>query len=141
MPEDEYKKSYLDDGDDELYTLSAEVESMRQTILNDEAKKQAMLQNVSHDLKTPIAVIRSYVEAIEDGVEDINATEIIIEQCDKLERKVKAFIEFNRLEYLSSEVKNPIVIKEIIENIVLSLKHIVDVEIKCDLDESIFYGR
>lgn len=141
MPEEDYKKSYIDDGDDELYTLSNEVEKMRQTILNDEAQKQAMLQNVSHDLKTPIAVIRSYVEAIEDGVEDINSTKIIIEQCDKLERKVKAFIEFNRLEYLNEEVKNPIVIKEIIEAIVLSLKHLVDVEIKCDLDESVFYGR
>ena len=141
MPEEDYKKSYIDDGDDELYTLSNEVEKMRQTILNDEAQKQAMLQNVSHDLKTPIAVIRSYVEAIEDGVEEVNSTKIIIEQCDKLERKVKAFIEFNRLEYLNEEVKNPIVIKDIIEHIVLSLKHLVDVEIKCDLDESVFYGR
>lgn len=141
MKDEEYKKSYIDDGDDELYTLSAEVERMRQTIESDEAKKQAMLQNVSHDLKTPIAVIKSYVEAIEDGVEDINATEIIIEQCNKLERKVKSFIEFNRLEYLSEEVKNPVVIKDIIENIVLNLKHLVDVEIRCELDDSIFYGR
>lgn len=141
MKEEEYKKSYVDDGDDELYTLSVEVERMRQTIESDEAKKQAMLQNVSHDLKTPIAVIKSYVEAIEDGVEDINATEIIIEQCNKLERKVKSFIEFNRLEYLSEETKHPVIIKDIIENIVLNLKHLVDVEIRCDLDDSIFYGR
>lgn len=141
MPDKEYKEVYIDEGNDELYNLSLQIEGMRKTIILDEAKKQAMLQNVSHDLKTPIAVIKSYTEAIEDGVEDLSSTKIIIEQCNKLEKKVKNFIEFNRLEYLNESTTEPIKIKEIIEKIVTNHKHISHVQILEDLDDSIFYGR
>ena len=141
MPDDDYKKEYIDDGNDEIYKLSLQIEGMRQRILKDETTKQAMLQNVSHDLKTPIAVIRSYTEAIEDGVEELSATQIILEQCDKLEKKVKNFILFNRLEYLNEEANDPVKIKGIIENIVAAHKHIVSVEINTQLDDSIFIGR
>ena len=141
MPNQEYKEIYIDNGNDELYNLSLQIEGMRQTICKDEAKRQAMLQNVSHDLKTPIAVIKSYAEAIEDGVEEISSTQIIIEQCNKLEKKVKNFIEFNRLEYLNEAINEPIKIKDIIQTIVKNHKHISHVEIIEDLDDSIFYGR
>ena len=141
MPEAEYKEMYIDNGNDELYKLSLQIEGMRQTILKDESIKQAMLQNVSHDLKTPIAVIRSYTEAIEDGVEELASTKVILEQCDKLEKKVKNFIEFNRLEYLNEEANDAIKVKEIISKIVKAHKHIVQVDIIEDLDETVFYGR
>ena len=141
MPEDEYKVKYIDEGNDEIHKLSLQIEGMRQRILKDEAAKEAILQNVSHDLKTPIAVIRSYTEAIEDGVEELSATQIILEQCEKLERKVKNFIQYNRLEYLNEEFNDPIKIKPIIEKIVEAHKHIVDVEIVTKLDDSIFYGK
>lgn len=141
MPEDEYKVEYIDEGNDEIHKLSLQIEGMRKRILQDEATKEAILQNVSHDLKTPIAVIKSYTEAIEDGIEELSATQIIIEQCEKLERKVKNFIQYNRLEYLNDEVIEPVKIKPIIEKIVMAHKHIVDVKITTDLDDSIFYGR
>ena len=141
MPSKEYKETYIDEGKDELYNLSIQIDQMRQTILKDEATKQAMLQNVSHDLKTPIAVIKSYAEAIEDGVEDVAATHIIIEQCNKLEKKVKNFIEFNRLEYLNEAAKEEVLMKTIIEKIVRNHKHLLHVDIIEDLDDSIFIGR
>ena len=141
LPEEDYQVSYIDSGNDELLKLSLKIEDMRQTIVHDEATKQAMLQNVSHDLKTPIAVIKSYAEAIEDGVEDVSSTAVIIEQCNKLEKKVKNFIEFNRLEYLSEEWKDPIKIKTIVEQIIRNHKHLLHVQIIEDLDDSIFYGR
>ena len=141
MPEEEYKVEYIDEGNDEIHKLSLQIEGMRHRILKDEAAKQAILQNVSHDLKTPIAVIKSYTEAIEDGVEELSATQIILEQCEKLERKVKNFIQYNRLEHFNEGVNEPVKIKPIIEKIVQAHKHIVDVEIIEDLDESIFYGK
>ena len=141
MPDEDYKVEYIDEGNDEIYKLSLQIESMRQRILKDETTKQAMLQNVSHDLKTPIAVIRSYTEAIEDGIEELSATQIILEQCDKLEKKVKSFIQFNRLEYLNVEAQEAVKIKDIIEKIVAAHKHIVNVQITTKLDETIFYGK
>ena len=141
MPEKEYKEVYIDEGNDELYKLSLQIEGMRQTICRDAETKQAMLQNVSHDLKTPIAVIKSYAEAIEDGIEDLSSTQIIVEQCNKLEKKVKNFIEFNRLEYLNESITDPVKIKDIINKIVKNHKHLVYVQIIEDLDDTIFYGR
>lgn len=141
MPEEEYKLAYIDEGTDEIHKLSLQVEGMRQRILKDEAAKEAILQNVSHDLKTPIAVIKSYTEAIEDGVEELSATQIILEQCEKLERKVKNFIQYNRLEYLGEQTNEAVKIKPIIEKITKAHKHIVDVLIEEDLDDSIFYGK
>ena len=142
MPNNEYKKSYNDDGDDEIYTLSTKIDEMHRTILNDAAAKNAMLQNVSHDLKTPVAVIRSYAEAIEDGIEDVSATNIIIAQCNKLEKKIKRFIEYNKLEQLSAEkLSYKVEMKEIILELVSNLKYLTNIKIETELDNTCFYGR
>lgn len=142
MPENDYKQAYNDDGDDEIYTLSLKIDEMRRTILNDAAAKNAMLQNVSHDLKTPVAVIRSYAEAIEDGIEDVSATKIIIAQCNKLEKKIKRFIEYNKLEQLNAEkMSYQVEIKEIILELLSNLKYLTNIKIETDLDNTCFYGR
>ena len=142
MPNNDYKKVYSDEGDDEIYTLSQKINDMRRTILSDTAAKHAMLQNVSHDLKTPVAVIRSYAEAIEDGIEDVSATSIIIEQCNKLEKKIKRFIEFNKLEYLNIEnVSQKVYMREVIEELVHNLKYLTTIQIQTSLDDSVFLGR
>lgn len=142
MPKDEYKKAFIDDGDDEIYTLSIKIDEMRRTILNDSAARHAMIQNVSHDLKTPIAVIKSYAEAIEDGIEDVSSTSVIINQCNKLEKKVKRFIEFNKLEYLNVEsFSNQILMQDVILELISNCKYLTDIEIETDLDDTVFYGR
>lgn len=142
MPANEYKKSYVDEGEDELYTLSTNIDEMRRLILTDTSAKHTMMQNVSHDLKTPIAVIKSYAEAIEDGIEDVSATKIIVEQCNKLEKKVKQFIEFNKLEYLNIEnTTNEVKMKDVILELVNNCKYLTDIQIETKLDDTIFYGR
>lgn len=75
---------------------------MRQEIEQNERTKQEMFQNLSHDFKTPITVIKSYAEAIEDGIADVKDTTIIIEQTKKLEQKVNRLLEYNKLEYIDT---------------------------------------
>ena len=142
MPANNYKEIYIDEGDDEILQLSIKIDDMRRTIIKDEKTKESMLQNISHDLKTPIAVIRSYAEAIGDGVEDISATDIIIDQSKKLEKKVKQLIEFNKLEYLTTEGKMEAVkMNQIITKIVNNCKHLSNLTFKTDLDGTIFFGK
>ena len=142
MPTNNYKEIYIDEGDDEILQLSLKIDDMRRTIIKDEKVKESMLQNISHDLKTPIAVIRSYAEAIGDGVEDISATEIIIDQSKKLEKKVKQLIEFNKLEYLTTEGKMEAVkMNQILTKIVNNCKHLSNLSFITDLDGSIFFGK
>ena len=65
--------------------------------------RNQMYQNISHDFKTPLTVIKSYIEAVEDGVED-NATALatIKEQTNKLEQKVHSLLYLNKLDYLKN---------------------------------------
>jgi len=142
MPHNNYRDSYIDDGDDEIETLSKKIDEMRITITQDEQNRDLMLQNISHDLKTPIAVIKSYAEAIADGIEDIEKTEIIISQSEKLEKKVKNLIEFNKLSHLRHQGEfEEVYMKPIIEEVVLNCKYIANIEFNVDADDSIFIGK
>ena len=87
LPKDKYEKEYVDDSLDEIGELSRSVEDMRKTIGYNENTKQEMLQNVSHDFKTPIAVIKSYAEAYQDGMAGPEAIDTIIEKKKKKKKK------------------------------------------------------
>ena len=52
-------------------------------------------------LKTPLTVIKSYIEAVSDGVESApQALDVIQEQTNKLEQKVHSLLYLNKLDYL-----------------------------------------
>ncbi len=137
-----YKEEYEDDGSDELADLSKSIEQMRLEILKNEYTKQEMLQNISHDFKTPIAVIKSYAEAIEDGMVSTSDAKKIQNQATVLQHKVNILLQYNRLEYL--EKKEPFIdcsIKEIVNNVVSSYQYQkLDIDFILDLDDSYFKG-
>lgn len=143
MPGNNYKNAYIDDGDDEIENLSRKIDDMRRTINKDEADKDLMLQNISHDLKTPIAVIRSYAEAIEDGVLETSKAEVIIEQSNKLEKKVRNLIELNKLEYLLYEGGlDDVELAPVIEEVVDNYRFVTaSIEFNLDLDDTKFLGK
>ncbi len=104
---------YIDDykfkEDDELAVLSDAIDEMHYTLNKQEDYKNQMYQNISHDFKTPITVINSYIEAIEDGVQDTESgRKIIKEQLKKLENKVQSLLYLNKLNYIKdiSNYKN-----------------------------------
>ena len=92
---------------DEIYSLNESIESMKIYLKNNEVYKNQMIQNISHDFKTPITVIKSYIEAAEDGIETKEKSlEIIKEQVDKLENKVHSLLYLNKLNYITDKVEN-----------------------------------
>ena len=100
-----------------------------------------MLQNISHDFKTPIAVIQSYAEAIYDGVSDPNEAVVIAKQAELLNGKVKQLLELNKLEYLKDQNEfEDVSIKEIIQNIVDNHKYRTELFWDISLDDSTYYG-
>ena len=142
LPKDKYEKEYVDTGEDEIGELSRSVEYMRKEIGHNENTKQEMLQNLSHDFKTPIAVIRNYAEAMDDEVEDPKvATKKIIEQADILKNKVNRLLQYNSLEYLSKDKEfEDILMNEIINDIVINYKHqLGDIKLSTELEEEVFF--
>ncbi|MFH0767364.1 MAG: HAMP domain-containing sensor histidine kinase [Bacillota bacterium] len=128
-------------GNDEITELAQTIEKMRREIQISEKTKQEMLQNLSHDFKTPIAVIQSYAEAISDGVSDASEASVIVKQADILNQKVKQLLELNKLEYLKTQEEfESIKIKEIIDNIVNNHKYRTNITFNLDLDDSSYFG-
>ncbi len=132
--------------DDELYTLDLAVDNMRVYLKENETYKNQMYQNISHDFKTPITVMKSYIEASEDGVETKEKTlEIIKEQLNKLEIKVHSLLYLNKLNYIKDQknvVKTSVDIKGIINNSARQFKTARnDVKLTIDMDDNtIFRG-
>lgn len=98
---EEYHDTYKYDEDDELKMLSDTIDEMRITLKEQEEYKNQMYQNISHDFKTPLTVIKSYIEAIEDGVETSDkGLSIINDEIKKLELKVHSLLYLNKLNYI-----------------------------------------
>ena len=96
-----------------------------------------MYQNISHDFKTPLTVIKSYIEAIEDGVEEKDkGLEIIKQEIKILEIKVHSLLYLNKLTYYKDKndlKKEKIIITEIIQDSVKKFK-ITRPDIKWQID-------
>ena len=89
---------------DELYLLNDTIENMRIYIKKQEEYRSQMYQNISHDFKTPITVMKSYIEAHEDGIESTSKTmSVLKEQLSKLELKVHSLLYLNKLNYMKDK--------------------------------------
>lgn len=74
---------------DSFKIMVARVEQQMAQIKDEEAEKMYMVQNLAHDLKTPLASIKSYSEALRDGIIDSeeshqHAYKVLINQADRL---------------------------------------------------------
>ena len=104
---DDYNFETIDNYDDELSTLDSAVKNMKLYLKENELYKNQMYQNISHDFKTPITVMKSYIEASEDGIETKDkALDIIKEQLNKLEIKVHSLLYLNKLNYIKDQKEN-----------------------------------
>ena len=93
--------------EDELYTLDRAVTDMHVYLKEQEEYKNQMYQNISHDFKTPITVMKSYIEASDDGIQTKDeALKVISEQLDKLEIKVHSLLYLNKLNYFQERRDN-----------------------------------
>ena len=105
----------------------------------DEMRKQ-FISDVSHELKTPIALIQGYAEGL---VENVNVdeeskkyyAEVILDESNKMDKLVRQLLELMKLEYGKREFNNDEfdiceLIKEVIRkcNVMLEEKNIKDVK-------------
>ena len=147
LDNDDYVDSYDYLVDDELKVLSEAIDDMKLHLKKEEEYKNQMYQNISHDFKTPLTVIKSYIEAVDDGVESTEtATKVIKEQINKLEIKVHSLLYLNKLNYIKdfNEYKNSQVdLSQILSSCVEKFKiQRPDIEFKiCIMDKkTIFNG-
>lgn len=136
------------DRQDEIGEVADALVSMRTELIKQEKTKEEMIHNISHDLKTPIATIKSYGESIKDGVYPYDTLEksvdVIIANAQRLEKKVHSLLFLNRVEYLISQEGEVEIVdmQDIVETVVLNTKVIrPEIEIETNLHESLFQGN
>ena len=74
----------------------------------DEMRKE-FLSNVSHELKTPIALIQGYAEGLQDNINDDEESrqfycDVIIDEAGKMNQMVKKLLTLNQLEFGNDQV-------------------------------------
>ena len=94
-------------GSNEISSLSNSLNKMRNALREEEKRRYFFIMGITHDLKTPLALIRINAEAVEDGVinkieEQKHSMNIIMNKVDELEGMINDLIDFIRVG--SSEV-------------------------------------
>ena len=94
-----------------LETTIKELKNANVALKQDIAKKEQIdemrkefLSNVSHELKTPIALIQGYAEGLKEGVSDDEESrnfycEVIMDEASKMNIMVKKLLTLNQLEF------------------------------------------
>ena len=92
--------------DDELNELNSTIEQVDKQLKQKDEYKNMMFQNLSHELKTPISVIQSYIEGINDGVVNKDeALKIIEEETATLSNQVQTILQINKIDYMKDSKK------------------------------------
>ena len=83
----------------EFTDLTEHIDSMRAALIDAKRKQQRFIMGITHDLRTPISVIKGYTEALYDGVitseeETKKSLEIINVKTSQLEEMITSLINY-----------------------------------------------
>lgn len=111
----------------------------------DEMRKQ-FISDVSHELKTPIALIQGYAEGLIENVNDDEESrkfyaEVILDESNKMDALVKQLLELMKLEYGKRDFNNDnFDVVELINEVIRKCKVMIDekkINIKFEIKEPI----
>lgn len=100
-----------------LESAISELKSANNRLLKDIEQKEKLEQmrndflgNVSHELKTPIALIQGYAEGLKEGVKDDAESrefycDVIMDEAAKMNQMVRSLLELNQLEFGDEKMK------------------------------------
>jgi signal transduction histidine kinase len=86
----------------ELTSILEKLEKMRLSLAEAQNQKTKFIMGISHDLRTPVSVIKGYTEAISDGIisgedEIQNAMELITQKSGQLENMIDTLINYTKM--------------------------------------------
>lgn len=94
-----------------LENMISELKTANNELQNDIEKKEKIdemrkefLSNVSHELKTPIALIQGYAEGLKEGISQDQESrdyycDVIMDEASKMNEMVKKLLDLNQLEF------------------------------------------
>ena len=97
-----------------------------------EAMRKDFISNVSHELKTPIAVIQGYAEGLSDDVADDPESrkyyaDVIVDEASRMNTMVRQLLALNQLEYGQDNMNmGRVCLNEIMSNVVEANRILAD---------------
>lgn len=100
-----------------LESTISELKSANNSLMKDIEQKEKLEQmrndflgNVSHELKTPIALIQGYAEGLKEGISDDPESrefycDVIMDEASKMNQMVKNLLALNQLEFGDEEIE------------------------------------
>lgn len=93
----------------ELKNANNELKSDIQNKIQIDEMRKEFLSNVTHELKTPIALIQGYAEGLMDNINDDEESrnfycEVIVDEASKMNKMVKRLLSLNQIEFGSNQV-------------------------------------
>lgn len=117
------------DRKDEFGRLADSMEQARQQLIRQDEKQQTLLQHISHELKTPVMVIRSYAQSIQDGIYPKGSlqasVEVIDREAERLGSRIRSLLYLTKLDYMAAYKpvnKEPIRLDRLTEEVVERLR-------------------
>jgi len=102
-----WKEPFKWEGGKEFETLSRQFEQMRQNLINYDEGQKTFIQHASHELKTPIMIIKSYAQSIKDGVSSKEALDdtmdVILQEASRMEKRISDMLYFSKLDALKDK--------------------------------------
>ncbi len=86
---------------DELVVKNKQLELDYENEIRQEVSRKEFVANVSHELKTPLGVIKSYAEGIEDGVKAEKRdyyVHVILDEIDKMDQMIGEMLEISKFD-------------------------------------------
>lgn len=88
--------------ENEIISISSNLEKMRISLLEAQNHKNKFIMGISHDLRTPVAIIKGYSEALRDGIisseEEISTTyDLILSKSSQLENMITTLINYMKM--------------------------------------------
>lgn len=107
--------------ENEITSIQKSLEKMRGALLEEQERKNRFIMGISHDLRTPVAIIKGYTEAISDGIisgkeETSNTLNLILSKTTQLEEMINSLINFIKMD--STMMRETLVPQSITELII-----------------------
>lgn len=91
-------KDELESVAESLNTMGQQITVFQKSLQEKNLQMEQLLENVAHDLKTPISLIQLYANGIKDGIDDGTFLETILEENQQMSAMVNQLLYLSRIE-------------------------------------------
>lgn len=83
---------------EDINHMSRELKTAHEGLEMKNRQMESLLANVSHDLKTPVSLVKAYTSGMKDGMDDGTFLDTIIVQNGKMEQMIQRLLDLGKLQ-------------------------------------------